>query len=256
MGRNERASFQVWSAEHGYPGDGLYREFHKKDVNSGMHYWRVTSKEADFGEKMLYDPVSAFAQTEAQANHYVGLVRDLLKANYDKTGEPGLLMVSFDTELYGHWWFEGVTWLKHVLRGLATDASEVTVETASQYLEKHPPNASIRLPESTWGAGGHFWVWDNENTNWMWPIIHQAEARMKALQQGKAHFYEEGLESLIHGNLQEKRLAFTTDMRLQWSSRKSGGDYKASFYKPQPPDGFVALMMMAHRVNHFLGHRR
>lgn len=36
-------------------------------------------------------------------------------------------------------------------------------------------------------------------------------------------------------------LAFTTDMRLQWSSRKSGGDYKASFYQPQPPDGFVAL---------------
>lgn len=38
------------------------------------------------------------------------------------------------------------------------------------------------------------------------------EGRMNNLQQGKVHFYEEGLESLIRGNRQEGRLNFTTDI--------------------------------------------
>jgi UDPglucose 6-dehydrogenase len=38
------------------------------------------------------------------------------------------------------------------------------------------------------------------------------EGRMRSLQEGKVHFYEEGLEALIRSNLQEKRLRFTTDI--------------------------------------------
>lgn len=178
LGRNERASFQVWSAAHGYPGDGIYREFHKKDVDSGLNYWRITSKECEFGDKMLYDPIQALEQTLGHAQHYANLVQDLMKDYHDKTGDNGLMMVSFDTELYGHWWFEGVEWLKHVIRALnATPA--VTVETASSYLENNDPKTAIDLPASSWGLEGSFWVWNNENTEWMWPVIHKAESTMK-----------------------------------------------------------------------------
>jgi len=45
--------------------------FTAKDDKSGLHYWRLTSKEADLGDKMLYDPVLAFKQTETNADHYV-----------------------------------------------------------------------------------------------------------------------------------------------------------------------------------------
>ncbi len=38
------------------------------------------------------------------------------------------------------------------------------------------------------------------------------EGRMKNLQEGKAHFYEEALEPLIRGNREEGRLEFTTDI--------------------------------------------
>lgn len=38
------------------------------------------------------------------------------------------------------------------------------------------------------------------------------EGRMKNLQEGKAHFYEEALEPLIRGNREEGRLNFTTDI--------------------------------------------
>ncbi len=180
MGRNNRASFQVWSAAHGYPGDGLYREFHRKDPNSGMHYWRLTSKEADLGDKMLYDPVQAFKQTEMQADHFTNLCYHLLKDHHEATGEEGLLLVSFDTELYGHWWFEGVAWLKGVLKRFH-EMENVDVQTAGEFLEAHQPQRAIQLPESTWGQGGHYWVWNNHHTDWMWPVIHTAEARMRDL---------------------------------------------------------------------------
>ena len=181
LGRNNRASFQVWSAAHGYPGDGLYREFHRKDANSGMKYWRLTSKDADLGDKMLYDPVLALNQTKMHADHFVSLVYDLLKEQYNRTQDPDtLVMVSFDTELYGHWWFEGVEWLKHVIRTLH-QCEGVAVESAGSYLAQHAPKNAIELPESTWGQGGHYWVWHNQHTSWMWPIIHEAEVRMRKL---------------------------------------------------------------------------
>jgi 1,4-alpha-glucan branching enzyme len=180
MGRNNRASFQVWSAAHGYPGDGLYREFHRRDTNSGIKYWRLTSKDADLGDKMLYDPILALDKTKENADHFVTLVYHMLKDQYEATGKYGLAMVSFDTELYGHWWFEGVTWLKHVIRMFNANEG-VDIQTAGNYLKEHPPTAAISLPESTWGQGGHYWVWNNPDTEWMWPIIHIAEQRFDDL---------------------------------------------------------------------------
>ncbi|MCA9798724.1 MAG: DUF1957 domain-containing protein [Cyanobacteria bacterium HKST-UBA04] len=177
MGRCERASFQVWSADHGYPGDGLYREFHKKDTESGLHYWRLTSKDSDLGAKMLYDPVLAFEQTKSHADHYVGLLSGLL-GHYDyEHGEPGMIMISYDTELFGHWWFEGVSFLKHLIRGIHQHPT-LTTNTASVALKAQPPKQAIELPESTWGAGGHYHVWANDDVTWTWTYIHQAEAKL------------------------------------------------------------------------------
>ena len=179
MGRNDRAGFQVWSAADGYPGDGCYREFHRKDCNSGMHYWRITSSTTDLGDKMLYDPVLAMNQVNSNSDHYTNLIYHLLN-DYKNShnGKQGLVMVSFDTELYGHWWFEGIEFIKQVIRKLNNYVPEVEMMTAGEYLHAHPPTEAIQIPESSWGQGGHFWVWQNHLTEWMWPIIHAAEKRM------------------------------------------------------------------------------
>ena len=42
----------------------------------------------------------------------------------------------------------------------------------------YPPKEAIQIPESSWGQGGHFWVWQNHLTEWMWPIIHSCEKRI------------------------------------------------------------------------------
>ena len=44
LARHERTGQQVWSAAFGYPGDFVYREFHRKDAESGMQYWRYPAR--------------------------------------------------------------------------------------------------------------------------------------------------------------------------------------------------------------------
>jgi 1,4-alpha-glucan branching enzyme len=189
LGRHEQSSFQVWSAEHGYPGDGNYREFHKKDDVSGMHYWKLTSKQTDLGKKQFYNPEAAVSRLRENSDHYVGFIQNCLTDHLRSTGKPGMVMVSFDTELFGHWWFEGVSWIKEVIRKLRTYTA-VTMQTASEYLEANPPSQAIDLPESSWGSGGHWQVWLNNDTEWMWPIINDAESTMQKLAttyQGKSN---------------------------------------------------------------------
>lgn len=179
MGRNDRAGYQVWSAADGYPGDGCFREFHKKDDKSGMHYWRITSPTTDLGDKMLYDPVLAMSKVNENSDHYTTILYHMLNDYKKATGKHGLVMVSFDTELFGHWWFEGVEFIKQVIKKLNNYLPEIERQTAAEYLDKYPPTEAIQIPESSWGQGGHFWVWQNHLTEWMWPIIHACEKRMQ-----------------------------------------------------------------------------
>ncbi|NOZ28179.1 MAG: DUF1957 domain-containing protein [Chloroflexi bacterium] len=180
FGRDERTGLQVWSASHGYPGDFLYREFHRKDDVSGIQYWRITGARVDLGQKELYDPYPAFQQVNLHADHFVNLVRDRLAEYHDRTGEYGVIVSAYDAELFGHWWFEGVAWLKEVLRRLARDP-QVELTTARAYLEAHPPEEVLEIPESSWGNGGGHWTWLNPDTEWMWPLIHAAERMMEEM---------------------------------------------------------------------------
>lgn len=180
LARHERTGQQVWSATFGYPGDFVYREFHRKDGESGMQYWRVTGSGVDLGGKEPYEPSRAAEQVSSHANHYVHLVGEQLRDFREKTGQFGSITASYDTELFGHWWFEGVDWLKAVLRGLSAHP-DVQLSTASRIVEEHPPRQVLSLPESSWGAGGGHYTWLNDETSWMWPIIHGAERRMEDL---------------------------------------------------------------------------
>lgn len=181
MGRNHEGGYQVWSAADGYPGDGCYREFHKKDDKSGLHYWRITSPTCDLGDKMLYDPVLAMSRVNENSDHYTNVIFHRLNDYKKATGKNGLVMVSFDCELFGHWWFEGVEFIKQVIKKMNNYLPEIERQTASEYLDANQPTAAVQLPESSWGQGGHFWVWQNHQTEWMWPIIHSAERRVSSI---------------------------------------------------------------------------
>lgn len=181
MARNDRTGRQVWAGQVGYPGDPWYREFHRKDQNSGMQYWRVTGHGVGLGEKALYDPQKAQERVAEHARHFATLVAEELRA-YQKGGgdRPGIIVSAYDTELFGHWWHEGVDWLKATLRNLAADFT-VELTTASDWLAAHPATEQLALPESSWGEAGTHNTWLNPATEWMWNAIHGAEVRMERL---------------------------------------------------------------------------
>ncbi len=180
FGRDERTGQQVWSATHGYPGDPAYREFHRKDDHSGLQYWRVTGSGVDLGQKQPYEPQRAAQRMQEHADHFVHLVVERL-ADYRKTHDkPGIIVSAYDTELFGHWWFEGVQWMREVLRQLCVNP-DVELATAAAYLGAYPPAEVLNLQESSWGSGGGHWTWLNPDTEWMWPLIHAAERRMEIL---------------------------------------------------------------------------
>lgn len=180
LARNNRTGLQVWSGEHGYPGDGWYREFHRKDAVSGMQYWRITGAKVDLGEKAPYDPDMAIERVREHARHFSWLVSDLLRDYAEEKQQFGVISAAYDTELFGHWWFEGVEWLKEVLRALASSET-VELTTATRIIEEHGPDRVLDLPESSWGAGGNHSTWMNVETEWMWPIIHESERTMEGL---------------------------------------------------------------------------
>ena len=180
MGRNNRTGMQVWSAEWGYPGDYNYREFHKKDGVSGLQYWKVTGAKVDLGYKEYYDPYWAAQRVAEHSAHYAHLVEELITNFYQETGRVGIIAAAYDSELFGHWWFEGVDWLKQVLHQLS-QSELIELTTAHEFITKHPPEDVIALSEGSWGVGGDGFTWHNVDNEWMWPVIHSAELKMEEL---------------------------------------------------------------------------
>lgn len=178
--RDDATGQQVWSRAMGYPGDEWYLEFHKKHTPGGLKYWRVTGPKTDLGDKLCYDPAIAQDRVRAHADHFVQLAGDILNSYEQTSGRPGVICAPYDSELFGHWWFEGTRWLYHVLKGMA-DNPDVQLVTCSEYLDENPPTASISLPEGSWGEGGFHYMWLNQETEWTWPCVYDAELEMQDL---------------------------------------------------------------------------
>jgi 1,4-alpha-glucan branching enzyme len=174
FGRDEATAAQVWSRDWGYPGDGAYREFHKRDDRSGLPYWRVTNRLLDLGQKDIYNIEAARATARTHAKHFVRLLERGLSRYLQETGEAGVIVSPFDMELFGHWWFEGVQWLQDVFDILLPE-NTVQMTSAGEYLAAHPPTIEIDLVESSWGQGGGHSIWLNSGTRWMWESVVKAE---------------------------------------------------------------------------------
>ncbi len=174
--RDPRASMQIWSRQVGYPGDGWYLEFHKIRWPGGLKFWRVSAPNSDLGAKRPYDPSAALAQAALHASHFVSLLASVGASG--EVGGDGVIAAPFDTELFGHWWFEGVDFLAAVYRHLADGgAAGVRPATASEHLERHPPRIAIELEPGSWGAGGDDGMWFNPGTAWTWQRLWRLEER-------------------------------------------------------------------------------
>jgi 1,4-alpha-glucan branching enzyme len=186
--RDRDSSRQVWSAQGGYPGDPAYREFyrdagfdlplehlgpvsHDTRKFSGVKYHRITGL-AD--EKELYDSVAAERVAETQAVHFVEERRRQIREIH---GFDPIVIVPFDAELFGHWWFEGPHFLERFIRRAAKER-DFRLSTPSEYLAANPTQQISEPAISTWGENGYFEVWLNPSNAWIYPQLHDAAHRM------------------------------------------------------------------------------
>lgn len=169
--RDPRSSMQVWSRQQGYPGDEWYLEFHKIRWPGGLKLWRVSESGADLGGKRPYDPEAARARSTEHARHFAGLLGEISREHGSR--RRGAVVAPFDTELFGHWWFEGVNFVGDLYRGLARQR-DVGPCAASEHLAGTGRIAKVRLKRGSWGAGGDDRMWLNDQTAWtwrrMWPL--------------------------------------------------------------------------------------
>jgi len=170
--REPRASMQVWSRQLGYPGDGAYLEFHKIRWPGGLKYWSVTGSDVDLGGKRAYDPGEALVRASDHATHFSGFLGHIRRE--ERLGPSAVAMAPFDTELFGHWWFEGVDFLRELF-GRLPFREGVVPATASEHLQSFPPEVAIRPLEGSWGANGDFSMWLNDDTRWTWERIWALE---------------------------------------------------------------------------------
>ena len=196
--RDPESSMQVWSAEHGYPGDPVYREFYR-DIgydldweyirpyiqatgarkNVGIKYHRITGK-VDLAHKDYYDPAAARKRAEEHAGNFLFNRTKQIEYLAEKFGAgPGPIVVSpYDAELYGHWWYEGPTFIDQLIRKAAFSQDVLELLTPVDYLQAYPEQQLAQPPLSSWGAGGYAGVWLDESNDWIYRYLHKASERM------------------------------------------------------------------------------
>jgi 1,4-alpha-glucan branching enzyme len=140
----------VWS-DGGYPAHPAYRDYHAFTV----HHHRVWRNDGT-----IYDHDAALAQTRAHAADFVAQAIERLATGAVALGRPALAVCALDTELLGHWWYEGIAWLEAVLdeaerQGLALSP----LDDALTRCEPAPPPPE-GLPTTTWGTPRDLSTWD------------------------------------------------------------------------------------------------
>lgn len=242
--RDPDTGLQVWSGEHGYPGDGNYLDFHKKHFPGGHRYWRVTSAKSDLGDKLEYDVDIAMSRVPENAAHFADLIGKILRGHRQNTGSEGILCAPYDAELFGHWWFEGVAFLKEVMRNIA-NSEDVNLTTCSKYLSDNRPTDVISIPEGSWGEGGYHYIWLNEWTDWTWKHIYEDEARMSELARKFRNNRDDKLTDILKQAARELMLEAASDWQFlisTWAAR----DY-AEMRLVEHHEAFVRLAEMADR---------
>lgn len=194
FGRDIESSQQVWSNFIGYPGDFNYREFYRdigfelpmdyigryinKDgirLDTGIKYYRITG-EAD--EKKFYNRDRALAKVEEHASHFASGRVSQINNICGHMEQPPIITCPYDTELFGHWWFEGPEFINEFIRKSSEPWCNYELITPKEYLKKYPMVQCCSPSPSSWGENGDFSVWINPSNHWIYKELHRSAEAM------------------------------------------------------------------------------
>lgn len=203
FGRDVETSRQVWSSTEGYPGDTHYRDFYrdigfdldceyiKPYINpdgmrtyTGLKYYRITGR-AD--NKKPYDIAQAKKKAAEHASNFIfnrGLQVDFLSdtLRLNSINFFPVIVATYDAELFGHWWFEGIDWLDFILRETQKKNVNFKTITPSEYIKLFPSQyeclQTCQPSMSSWGHRGYNEVWLNSSNNYIYRHLHKMTNRM------------------------------------------------------------------------------
>lgn len=129
----------------------------------------------------MYSPEAARIRAREHARDFVEKRQAQVSWLSQRMDRRPIIVSPYDAELFGHWWFEGPTFLGEVLRLCSQPDSEVQLQTASGYLSDYPVNAVCDPAPSSWGEGGYSAVWIDNSNDWIYRHIHHAETKLHEL---------------------------------------------------------------------------
>jgi 1,4-alpha-glucan branching enzyme len=236
--RDRESNREVWSAQSGYPGDPLYRDFYR-DIGfdrpeqelapflrpagirkfSGIKYHRVSQG----SPKELYDPAAARDRAGHHAHDFFSKCAARFRA-FGESNFPPLIVSPFDAELFGHWWFEGPHFLESFIRRVASEPGEFQLVTPTEFLRIHPAQQVVRPNPSSWGERGFSAVWLDESNAWIYPHLHAATRRMIELARRYRLTADAQIERALRQAARELLLAQASDWPFLIKTR-SAPDY-------------------------------
>lgn len=197
--RDQESSVQVWSADSGYPGDAVYREFYRDigydlDIdyirpwiqatgarkNVGIKYHRITGK-VGLNSKEPYNPWAAKERAAIHAGNFLFNRQRQIENLAGALGRPPIVVSPYDAELYGHWWFEGPEFIDAYIRKATFDQQTYKLCSPIDYLAELPEQQLSTPPMSSWGAEGYAGVWLDPSNDWIYRHLHKAAERMVGL---------------------------------------------------------------------------
>jgi 1,4-alpha-glucan branching enzyme len=159
----DRATISLVWSDAGYPADGAYRDYHHHTIHH-HNPWR--------NDGGIYDHARALARAREHAADFVSRVCERLRRDGAALPGGGLAVCALDTELLGHWWYEGIAWLAAVIEECARQGLElVRLDDALHRYDPRPvaalagagswgePDSWEECPPSSWGESGDLSTW-------------------------------------------------------------------------------------------------
>ncbi|HTU79382.1 MAG TPA: 1,4-alpha-glucan branching protein domain-containing protein [Solirubrobacteraceae bacterium] len=178
----DRATISLVWSERGYPAAGAYRDYHHHTV----HHHNPWSNDGG-----AYDHPRALALAGEHAADFVARARARL-SDANAAASPGarlpgggLVVCALDTELLGHWWYEGPAWLRAVVEECTRQGLElVRLDDALERIEPVARGELVQIAQgpdglaSSWGSGGDLSTWSGPAVAQMAFAMRAAELRV------------------------------------------------------------------------------
>ena len=216
----------IWSNKTGYPCDPDYREFYRDigyylpmeyvrpymhepalRVYTGYKYFAITSRDEN---KNFYVPEKAQEKVRLHVDNFLYNIRKK-GVLLDACGiTDHVFTLPFDAELFGHRWYEGIQFLELLIREVAKDPENYTMDNPLSIITKPGEFDNIPINESSWGRHGGADNWLDASNAYIYPHLFKAIERM---QKFTDRFPSQGTlkRRFLNQSLRELLLAMASD---------------------------------------------